>query len=112
MQILAKYNEDVPILPVVLTFDSPHPLLDVNTVDETLMSDFVQLMGQISVLLTAIFTVVTASPSVSVVLPFLLIFYKQQYDYFSQSNRELQRIVSAIKSPTYALFGEALNGFW
>ena len=112
MRIIAKDNECVPILHVVLTFDSPHPLLDINTVDETLISDFVQLMGQISILFTAIFTVVTASPSVAVVLPFLFIFYKQQYDYFSQSNRELQRIVSAIKSPTYALFGEALNGFW
>jgi len=84
---------------------------DINTVDETLMTSFLQLMGSVMNILTTIFLVLIKSPKIVFVLPFLFIFYKQKYDYFSQSNRELQRIDSASKSPTYSLFGEALNGF-
>ncbi|VEU45142.1 unnamed protein product [Pseudo-nitzschia multistriata] len=57
---------------------------DINTVDETLVSNFKNFAGA---------------------------YYKQQHTYFSRSNRELKRIDSTSRSPIYSLFGEALNGY-
>lgn len=85
---------------------------DINTIDEILMSAFMQYMKQVFSVCTAIFVFVTVCPMGAFLLPFLGMFYKKQYDFYSQSNRELQRIDSVYKSPTFALFSEALNGFW
>jgi len=84
---------------------------DMNTIDESLISAFMSYMQQVFLVCTAIFVFVKVSPMGAFLLPFLGMFYKKQYDYFSQSNRELQRLDSAYKSPTFALFSEALNGF-
>ena len=85
---------------------------DINTIDEALMSAFMQYMQCVFYVCTAIFVFVTVCPMGAFLLPFLGMFYKKQYDFYSQSNRELQRIDSVYKSPTFALFSEALNGFW
>ena len=87
-------------------------ILDINTVDEMLISNFMALMGCVTGVLTSIIVLVSAMPQICVILPFLFVFYKQRHAYFSQSNRELKRIESTCKSPIYALFGEALNGYW
>eukprot|EP00536_Pseudo-nitzschia_multiseries_P002508 jgi/Psemu1/235755/estExt_Genewise1.C_340013 len=84
---------------------------DINTVDELLVTNFKQLMSITFSIVTSIVVLLTTVPQLSIILPFLGIFYKQQHSYFSRSNRELKRIDSTARSPIFNLFGEALNGY-
>jgi ABC-type multidrug transport system fused ATPase/permease subunit len=84
---------------------------DINTADETLVSNFTAFLGSVFNILSSLVIILVASPNVIFVLPFLFKYYHTQYEHFGQSNRELQRIDSAARSPVYALFGEALHGY-
>ena len=87
-------------------------IIDVNSLDEALIGYFKGVMRSIFAIFAALFLLLTASPWVAVALPFLCLFYKRQYDYYNQSNRELKRVDSARRSPIYHMFTEALDGYW
>jgi len=84
---------------------------DISTLDETLIGNFTQLMQNVLEVSATIVILVWTTPIVSVALPFLIILYTHQYDFYNQSNRELKRIDSTSRSPVFNLFGEALDGF-
>lgn len=84
---------------------------DIRTVDEALISSLTGLVGCILGLCMSLGVLLKASIIMVVPLPFLVVFYKHQYERYNAGNRELKRMNSTAASPVYNLFGEALNGY-
>lgn len=87
-------------------------IVDFFTLDGSLVSMFGNVMISAFTVLSTLFLLLAANPWVVVALPFLMAFYKHQYDLYGQGNRELKRVDSTRRSPVFNLFSEALTGYW
>ncbi|KAL7546200.1 hypothetical protein ACHAWF_009539 [Thalassiosira exigua] len=70
----------------------------INTIDEMLINNFMTVMTNLTNILVTVVVLVSTVPLLVFILLFLAIYYKQQYAYFSQSNRELKDKQNTVRA--------------
>lgn len=83
---------------------------DIFTVDEKLVSALRSYLATSSNVIAAIIVTSYVTPSFTVVIIPMVVFYSQQQKFFTKSYRELKRLDAVSRSPLYALLGETLDG--
>lgn len=84
---------------------------DLGDIDRNVAVFVNMFLGQISQLLSTFFLIgVVSTISLWAIMPLLILFYAA-YLYYQSTAREVKRLDSVTRSPVYAQFGEAINGF-
>lgn len=83
---------------------------DIAELDESLPSNFLEIIWVITDMIISICVIVFASPFVLIILfPLILVYYYYQ-KYYASASRALKRILMMSQSPIYSHFQETLTG--
>lgn len=83
---------------------------DIAELDESLPSNFLEIIWVITDMIISICVIVFASPFVLVILFPLIIVYSYYQKYYASASRALKRILMMSQSPIYSHFQETLTG--
>lgn len=83
---------------------------DIAELDESLPSNFLEIIWVITDMVISICVIVLASPLVLFILFPLIIIYSYYQKYYASSSRALKRILMMSQSPIYSHFQETLSG--
>lgn len=83
---------------------------DIAELDESLPSNFLEIIWVITDMIVSIIVIVFSAPFVLVILFPLIIIYSYYQKYYASASRVLKRILMMSQSPIYSHFQESLTG--
>lgn len=100
-----QFFETTPLGRIINRFSG-----DVSELDESLPSNFLEIIWVITDMIISISVIVFASPYVLIILVPLVVIYSYYQKYYASASRAMKRIVMMSQSPIYSHFQETLTG--